>query len=108
MRIATVLHDVSVISTSPAPRRVRTPGWLDLRLVAGVALVLVSLLIVGVAIWIALTMAVLDGAIPGLCRGCDRQFTARNHRVSSHGGPVRLGRAALDDRVRSAGLTRAA
>ena len=31
--------------TSPVPRRVRAPSWLDLRLVAGVALVLASVLV---------------------------------------------------------------
>ena len=33
---------VPVVVTSPAPRRVRTPNWLDLRLVAGVLLVVGS------------------------------------------------------------------
>ena len=32
-----------MVATSPTPRRVRTPNWLDLRLTAGVFLVLVSM-----------------------------------------------------------------
>lgn len=35
----------AVVVTSPAPRRVRTPRWLDLRLAAGVVLVLASVLL---------------------------------------------------------------
>jgi SAF domain len=34
-----------VVATSPTPRRIRTPTWLDLRLIAGVLLVVVSLVI---------------------------------------------------------------
>jgi hypothetical protein len=34
-----------VVANSPASRRVRSPSWLDLRLVAGVVLVLVSVLV---------------------------------------------------------------
>ena len=35
----------AVVVTSPTPRRVRAPKWLDLRLVAGVVLVLASVLL---------------------------------------------------------------
>jgi hypothetical protein len=39
-----------VVATSPTPRRARTPTWLDLRLVVGVFLVVVSLVIGGLVI----------------------------------------------------------
>jgi hypothetical protein len=35
----------SVVATSPTPRRIRTPTWLDLRLIAGVLLVAASLVV---------------------------------------------------------------
>lgn len=38
-------HYVRVVLASPTPRRVKTPSWLDLRLVLGVVLVLVSVLV---------------------------------------------------------------
>lgn len=40
-----IRHYVRVVAPSPSPRRVRTPRWLDLRLVVGVALVLGSVLL---------------------------------------------------------------
>jgi len=39
------MHHVPVVSNSPVPRRVRTPNWLDLRLVTGIVLVLASVVI---------------------------------------------------------------
>lgn len=37
-----MLHHKRVTTTSPVPRRLRTPSWFDLRLVVGVVLVLGS------------------------------------------------------------------
>src|SRR5690349_20593393 len=39
-----------VVPNSPTPRRVRTPNWLDLRLVAGVLLVAVSVAVGGLVV----------------------------------------------------------
>jgi hypothetical protein len=38
-------HYVRVVSTSPRPRRVTPPSWLDVRLVLGVALVIVAVVV---------------------------------------------------------------
>jgi hypothetical protein len=44
-RYAGIGHDDRVNAPSPTPHRVKTPSWLDLRLVLGVVLVLASVLI---------------------------------------------------------------
>lgn len=43
--VANFRHYVRVSMSSPTPKRVKTPSWLDLRLVAGVVLVLASVLV---------------------------------------------------------------